>query len=149
MQQDKVVQESRWFRSVLLLAGMNNLRFQPILLAALVCWAVPVLILAGKRRLCRSWNTHSRGMARDIAWPLRNRTSSAVSYRKDCITKCAEAGSPLGILTNGGSVYVPVSESMPDTGQDAPKPLLGAHHAGNGQSVRKERYACHRYQRNT
>ena len=34
---------------------------------------------------------------------------------------CAKAGSPLGILTNGGSVYVPVSESMPDKGQDAPK----------------------------
>jgi len=35
------------------------------------------------------------------------------------------------------TVYVPVTESMPDTGQDALKPFIGEHGAGNGQSVRK------------
>jgi hypothetical protein len=38
---------------------------------------------------------------------------------------CTKSGSPLGILTEKGSVYVPVTESMPDLGQDALKPFIG------------------------
>jgi hypothetical protein len=45
---------------------------------------------------------------------------------------CAKAGSPLGILTKGGSAYVPVSESMPDTTQNVPKPLVGEHARATG-----------------
>lgn len=46
---------------------------------------------------------------------------------------CANVGSPLGILTNDGSVYVPVTESMPDTGQDALKPFVGVHVQATGK----------------
>jgi hypothetical protein len=46
---------------------------------------------------------------------------------------CEKAGSPLGILTNDGSVYVPVTESMPDTGQNALKPFVSEHVQATGK----------------
>jgi hypothetical protein len=50
---------------------------------------------------------------------------------------CANVGSPLGILTNDGSVYVPVTESMPDTGQDALKPFVGEHVQATGKGFER------------
>jgi hypothetical protein len=73
------------------------------------------------------------GLVRDIACPLQNKKSTATTYSKDCITMCAKAGSPMGILTNDGTVYVPVTESMPDTGQDALKPFIGEHVRATGK----------------
>ena len=73
------------------------------------------------------------GLVRDIACPLQNRKSTATSYSKDCITMCAKAGSPLGILTSDGSVYLPITETMPDTGQDALKPFVGEHVQATGK----------------
>lgn len=35
-----------------------------------------------------------------------------------CALECAKAGSPLIILTEDGSIYWPISESMPATGQN-------------------------------
>jgi len=73
------------------------------------------------------------GLVRDIACPLQNKGSTATSYGKDCITKCFQAGSPLGILTNDGSVYVPVTAAMPDTGQNVLKPFVGEHVQATGK----------------
>jgi hypothetical protein len=133
MKQSAAVQNSSWFRSVPLLVDMSNLRFERIF-AVLVCLAVPMLIVAADNVDSTAVGTRTvEGLVRDIACPLQNRKSTATSYSKDCITMCAKAGSPMGILTNDGSVYVPVTESMPDTGQDALKPFVGEHVQATGK----------------
>jgi len=104
------------------------------LFAALVCLVVPVLIFAADKADSTPVGTRTVvGLVRDIACPLQNRKSTATSYDKDCITMCAKVGSPLGILTNNGTLYVPVTESMPDTGQDALKPFIGEHVKATGK----------------
>jgi hypothetical protein len=73
------------------------------------------------------------GLVRDIACPLQNKKSTSTSYSKECITTCLKAGSPLGILTSDGDVYVPITQSMPDTGQNALKPFVGEHVKATGK----------------
>lgn len=73
------------------------------------------------------------GLVRDIACPLQNKKSTSSSFSKDCITTCLKAGSPLGILTSEGEVYVPVTQSMPDMGQNALKPFVGEHVKASGK----------------
>ena len=113
---------------------MSKARFERTLFAALVCLAVPMLIVAADTADSTAMGTRTvEGLVRDIACPLQNKKSTSTSYSKDCITMCANVGSPLGILTNDGSVYVPVTESMPDTGQDALKPFVGEHVQATGK----------------
>jgi hypothetical protein len=113
---------------------MSKTRFERTLFAALVCLAVPMLIVAAETADSTAMGTRTvEGLVRDIACPLQNNKSTSTSYSKDCITMCANVGSPLGILTNDGSVYVPVTESMPDTGQDALKPFVGEHVQATGK----------------
>src|ERR1700752_3959071 len=116
----------RRIRSVLSPAAMGNLRFKVAILAALVCLAVPALILAVDDADSPAIGTLSvEGLVRDIACPLQNKKSTSTSYSKECIATCMKAGSPLGILTKDGDVYVPVTQSMPDMGQNALKPFVG------------------------
>jgi hypothetical protein len=65
------------------------------------------------------------GLVRDIACPLQNTKSTTTSYSKDCILQCARAGSPLGILTEDGTTYLPITTTMPDMGQEKLKPYIG------------------------
>jgi hypothetical protein len=65
------------------------------------------------------------GLVRDIACPLQNTKSTTTSYSKDCIIQCFKAGSPLGILTADGTTFLPVTTTMPDTGQEQLKPYVG------------------------
>ena len=133
MKQNIVVRSSKWFRSAHLLE-LSKARFQWTLFIVLVCLAVPMLMAAGDTVESTAVGTRTvEGLVRDIACPLQNKKSTSTSYSKDCITMCANVGSPLGILTNDGSVYVPVTESMPDTGQDALKPFVGEHVQATGQ----------------
>ncbi len=37
---------------------------------------------------------------------------------KECALKCANAGSPLVILADDGTIYLPISSEMPATGQN-------------------------------
>ena len=116
----------RRIKSVLGRAAMDNLRFKLILLTALLCLAVPALILAVDDSDSTATGTASvEGLVRDIACPLQNKKSTSTSYSKDCIATCLKAGSPLGILTKDGEVYVPVTQSMPDMGQNVLKPFVG------------------------
>jgi hypothetical protein len=102
--------------------------------AVIVCLALSTLMLAADNVDSTAVGTQTiEGLVRDIACPLQNRKSTATNYSKDCITMCEKAGSPLGILTNDGSVYVPVNESMPDTGQNALKPFVGEHVQATGK----------------
>jgi hypothetical protein len=113
---------------------MRNNRFERIVFAVLVCLATSVLILAADNPDSTAVGTRTvEGLVRDIACPLQNKKSTATSYSNDCITTCFKAGSPLGILAGDGTVYVPVTESMPDTGQDQLKPFVGGHVRATGK----------------
>lgn len=59
------------------------------------------------------------GLVRDIACPIQNHASTARRFNRDCALACARQGSPLAILTDDGTMYLPISSSMPDTDQRA------------------------------
>lgn len=73
------------------------------------------------------------GLVRDVACPIQSKESTATNFSKDCITKCNKAGSPLGILTKEGDVYLPVTETMPDTGQSKLQPFVGRSVSATGK----------------
>lgn len=124
--QHAVVRSSQPFRRALLLFENSSTRFKLTLIGVLVCLSVPRLILAVDDTDSTAIGTLTvEGLVRDIACPLQNKKSTSTRYSKECITTCPKAGSPWGILTSDGSVYIPVTESMPDTGQNALKPYVG------------------------
>ncbi|HZR59176.1 MAG TPA: hypothetical protein VFA74_20085 [Terriglobales bacterium] len=134
MKQNTIVRGPKWFRNILSLVEISNTRFTWTLFLGLVCLAVPMLSSAADNVDSTAVGTRTvEGLVRDIACPLQNKKSTATSYSKDCIAMCAKVGSPLGILTNDGSVYVPVTESMPDTGQSALKSFVGEHVQATGK----------------
>jgi hypothetical protein len=57
------------------------------------------------------------GLVRDIACPLQNKQSTARRFNRECAFGCARQGSPLAILADDGTMYLPISESMPDSNQ--------------------------------
>jgi len=99
---------------------------------------LPALVWAADTEESTAIGTRTvEGLVRDIACPLQTRNPLRTSYNKDCITMCLKSGSPLGILTNDGMLYSPVTASMPDTGQDALKPFVGKTREGYRQGLRK------------
>jgi hypothetical protein len=64
-------------------------------------------------------NQTIHGLVRDIACPLQNKESTARKFNRDCALQCARLGSPLAVLTDDGTMYIPMSESMPDSDQRA------------------------------
>jgi len=62
-------------------------------------------------------NQSISGLVRDIACPLQNKQSTARHFNRECALACARLGSPLAILTDDGTMYLPISESMPDSDQ--------------------------------
>jgi hypothetical protein len=56
------------------------------------------------------------GYVRDIACLLRNPKAGAATtpMTQDCLKKCVGRGSPIGILTEDGLLYVPISDAIPD-----------------------------------
>ncbi|MGA8103760.1 MAG: hypothetical protein WB869_16485, partial [Candidatus Acidiferrales bacterium] len=96
---------------------MNKTRFARMAWAVLACVAASILIVTiGEAQSTAIGTRTIEGLVRDIACPLQKTNSTSTNYGKDCIIQCAKAGSPLGILTDDGTVYVPVTETMPDTG---------------------------------
>jgi hypothetical protein len=101
---------------------------------ALIVWLMVVPMVAADDADSTAIGTQTvEGLVRDIACPLQNKKSTSTSFSKDCITTCLKAGSPLGILTSNGDVYVPITQSMPDMGQNALKPFVGAHVKATGK----------------
>ncbi len=125
MKNDAIARTLRLFR---------NPRAKQALIAAVFCLTVPMLVLAVDAADSTAIGTQTvEGLVRDIACPLQNKKSTSTSYSKECITTCLKAGSPLGILTSEGDVYVPVTQSMPDTGQNALKAYVGEHVKATGK----------------
>jgi hypothetical protein len=66
------------------------------------------------------------GLVRDIACPMQNLDGDATHLSLTCVRDCVKAGSPIGILTKDGDVYLPISEKMPDYSQRSKlMPFLG------------------------
>lgn len=113
---------------------MKIAQLKRALWAALVGLAIPMLMLAVDDADSTAVGTRTvEGLVRDIACPLQNKKSTSTSYSKDCITTCVKAGSPLGILAADGTTYLPITESMPDTGQGQLKPFIGEHVQATGK----------------
>jgi hypothetical protein len=53
---------------------------------------------------------------------------------KECATACAKAGSPLVILTDNGTIYWPIADTTPSSGQnDKLLPFAGQKVAASGK----------------
>ena len=120
------VQDSKSFKHVPILVTSKR-RFAWTLLAIFICMIVAPVMAADEADSTAIGTLTVEGLVRDIACPLQNKKSTSTSFSKDCIATCLKAGSPLGILTSDGEVYVPVTQSMPDMGQNALKPFVGEH----------------------
>ena len=57
------------------------------------------------------------GLVRDIACAIQNPEATATDFNLQCAVACARHGSPLIVQTRGGMLYIPISDSMPDTDQ--------------------------------
>jgi hypothetical protein len=57
------------------------------------------------------------GLVRDIACPMQNLDGNATHLSLKCVRECVKAGSPIGILTKDGKLYLPISDKMPDYSQ--------------------------------
>jgi hypothetical protein len=56
----------------------------------------------------------------------------------DCATACAKAGSPLVILTDNGTIYWPIADSTPSTGQnDRLLPFAGQKVTATGKAYER------------
>jgi hypothetical protein len=108
-------------------------RFQWTLPAILVLMVVVPMMAADEADSTAIGTLTVEGLVRDIACPLQNKKSTSTSFSKQCITMCLKSGSPLGILTSDGDLYVPVTQSMPDMGQNALKPFVGEHVKATGK----------------
>jgi len=134
MRRDSVSTNSELPREAFSPMTRSRLRVRQTLLAAFLCVAAPLLLFAADDASSTAIGTLTvEGLVRDIACPLQNKKSTSSSYSKECITTCLKAGSPLGILTSDGDVYVPVTQSMPDMGQNALKPFVGEHVKATGK----------------
>lgn len=134
MKENTVARISKRFPSALSRVHSGDRRWKWTAYAVLVCLAVPLLSLAADNADSTAIGTRTiEGLVRDIACPLQNLKSTSTSYSKECITMCLKAGSPLGILTSDGTVYLPVTETMPDTGQNAVKEFVGERVSATGK----------------
>ncbi len=82
--------------------------------ALLLCVLLPALAGGGLR---------AEGKAATIkGWVLDSACAFAKDLKKpissDCAVACAKAGSPLAILADDGMIYLPISSTMPATGQN-------------------------------
>jgi hypothetical protein len=57
------------------------------------------------------------GYVRDVACLLRNAHAGAATtpLTVDCLEKCVRSGSPIGLLSDRGVIYLPISDAVPDT----------------------------------
>ena len=78
--------------------------------------------------------TTIEGLVRDIACPIQNKEATATKFNLKCAQDCARLGSPLIVLTPDGTVYTPISDTMPDQDQRGRlMPLLGKYVRVKGQ----------------
>jgi hypothetical protein len=66
------------------------------------------------------------GYVRDLACLMK--FNEALKPTNDCAAMCARAGSPLVIVTKDGTIYTPISDSIPDTSErEKLMPFVGSY----------------------
>jgi hypothetical protein len=55
------------------------------------------------------------GYVRDVACLMRH--PDALKPTNECALECAKGGSPIFIVTKDGALYLPISDTLPDTSQ--------------------------------
>ncbi len=98
---------------------MQKSRSPLILTAVLALIAIAAIAQSAKEEYKPLTNQTISGLVRDIACPIQNHESTARKFNRDCALQCARRGSPLAVLTDDGTMYLPMSDSMPDTDQRA------------------------------
>src|SRR5579859_5756144 len=88
------------------------------------CWVATTVVLAEPvQRTSMEGDRANRaattieGLVRDIACPMQNLDGDATHLSLKCVRDCVKAGSPIGILTKSGEIYLPISDKMPDYSQ--------------------------------
>ena len=78
-------------------------------------------------------NVTVEGLVRDIACPIQNIEASATEFNMECAVECARHGSPLVIQAKDGTLYIPISGSMPDVDQpEKMMPFVGKYVRASG-----------------
>lgn len=75
-----------------------------------------VLTVAGSPARTQERTTTIKGYVLDSACAFIKNLKKPISA--ECALACAKAGSPLVILGDDGTIYWPISDSMPATGQN-------------------------------
>jgi hypothetical protein len=104
-----------------------NLRNAPKLLLAFVCVAAALAVGndAGKPITVK-------GYVLDSACAFTKGLQKPIS--KECATACAKAGSPLVILAEDGTIYWPIADTTPSSGQNEKLlPFAGQKVTANGR----------------
>jgi hypothetical protein len=84
-------------------------------------------------------DTTIEGLVRDIACPMQNLDGDATHLSLTCVRDCVKAGSPIGILTKDGELYLPISDKMPDYSQrQRLMPFLGKYVRVKGISFERK-----------
>jgi hypothetical protein len=105
---------------------------------ALVTKAVPLVLFAVA--VCASTadtpTVTVKGYALDSACAFTKGLSKPIS--KECATTCANAGSPLVVLADDGTIYWPIADTTPSSGQN-PKllPFAGDKVTATGKVYRR------------
>src|SRR5579871_1857255 len=88
------------------------------LLTAVIASSLLMNGLAGARQADAGKGEHAtiKGYVIDSACTFKNHLKKPIST--ECAIKCARAGSPLVILTEDGTIYMPISGEMPAAGQN-------------------------------
>jgi hypothetical protein len=67
-----------------------------------------------------------QGYVRDLACLMK--FNEALKPTNDCALMCARAGSPLVIVTKDGTIYTPISNTLPDTSErEKLMPFVGSY----------------------
>jgi len=84
-------------------------------------------------------DTTIEGLVRDVACPMQNLDGDATHLSLKCVSDCVKAGSPIGILTQEGELYLPISDTMPDKSQrQRLMPFLGKYVRVKGISFERK-----------
>lgn len=77
---------------------------------------LPALLAASLLAAAPEKSTTVKGYVLDSACAFTKGLKKPVS--PDCATACAKAGSPLVILSSAGTIYWPIADTTPSTGQN-------------------------------
>jgi hypothetical protein len=107
-----------------------NLRYASKLLIMLLCVvALAAAFDAGK-------STTVKGYVLDSACAFTKDLKKPIS--KECATACAKAGSPLVILSEDGTIYWPIADTTPSSGQnDKLLPFAGQKVTATGKAYQR------------